>query len=232
MKVINIKNGILLGYTKNYSIYEMYTEDTDAYYMCIANYEANNYETVVDFPEEYFNSLLSEDKIEEIKKTCDTLYDGSHPYIYILPNVTTYDLDEAKETNDDHAYQALLRRLQKYTYNVYKNIISNNDNVTIDEKINLIVDTKDDKKFLDFLEINLENYFVPMYLERSTVKVEEVPTIIEEEKPVVKEETKVTEKPKTRTLKNDNDFGYSNIAFIAAGMVVGIIILIYLFLYK
>ena len=229
MNVINIKNGILLDYTKNYSIYEMYTEDAKTYYMCIANYETNKFETVLDFPEEYFMTLRNEEKIEEIKKTCDSLYDGTIPYLYILPNVTTYDISEAEEINDNHAYQVLLRRLQKYTYNIYKNITNNNSNIEIDQTIKLIIDTETDKKFLDFLDINgLNSYFIPMYLERSLVKQNEEVITTEEVKTIEKQE----DKPKTRTLKNDNDFGYSNLAFIAVGMVIGVIIFIYIFLYK
>ena len=231
MNVINIKNGILLDYTNNYSIYEMYTADAKAYYMCIANFETDKFEMVVDFPEEYFNSLLKDDKITEIKNTCNTLYADNHPYLYILPNVTTYDLKDSQVTNDNHAYQVLLRKLQKYTYDVYKNITENNSNIMIDEKINLIIDTLDDRKFLDFLEINLNNYFVPMSLDRSIQNEhavsEDVPIIIKED---VKEDALGVSKK--RVLKNDNDFGYTNIAFIAVGIVIGIITFIYLFLYK
>ena len=95
MNVINIKNGILLDYTRDYSIYEMYTDDAKAYYMCIANYETDSFDTIIDFPEAYFDSLLKEDKLSEIKNTCDSLFKDNHPYIYILPNITTYDIDEA-----------------------------------------------------------------------------------------------------------------------------------------
>ena len=87
MGSINIKNGILSAYTKDYSIYQMYTEDAEEYYMAIANYDDNNFEMVIDFPEEYYESLLFEEKLEEIKNRCDSLFDRTKAYIYILPNI-------------------------------------------------------------------------------------------------------------------------------------------------
>lgn len=229
MNVINIKNGVLLAYTRDYSIYEMYTDDAEEYYMCIANYDTSKYETVIDFPEEYFNSLLKEEKVEEIKKTCDKLYNREHPYIYILPRVTTYEVKEAKDNNDNHAYQTLLRRLQKYTYNVFKSITSSNNNIEIDQIIQIIIDSQDDKKFIDWLEINLNGYFTPLYrkYQEEEIKSEEIPIHNETITPVINN--------KKKTLKLNNKLGFSNITFIT--LIIGIALIIgisfgYLLLHK
>lgn len=225
MEVINIKNGVLLGYTRNYSIYEMYTEDMSTYYMCIANYDTNRFETIIDFPEEYFNSLRNEEKLEDIGRTCNSLYSDNHPYIYILPNITTYDISEAEIENDNHAYEVLLRKLQKYTYSIYKSITNNNENITIDSTIQFIVDTEEDRKFIDWLEINLNSYVKPRYLDRKKAKeITNDSKQVEEKNQIVKEESNV----KTRKLVPDNR-GFSSIGFIV-GIIFGAILLWYVFL--
>ena len=153
---INIKNGILLTYNKNYSIYQMYTIDAEEYYMCIANIDSNEYQMVVDFKEDYFDSLLENEQITEIKKNCDILFDEAHPYIYILPNLNTFEYSEAKNNNDDRTYQLLLRKIQKYTYDTFKAITEGN-NIKINQVINIVVQTEDDKKFVNWLDMKLTN---------------------------------------------------------------------------
>ena len=224
MNVINIKNGILLDYNRNYSVYEMYTNDGNEYYMCIANYNTDKYETVIDFPEEYFNSLLNEEKLTEIRKTCDTLYSDDEPYIYILPDITTYEVKEAKNDNDDHAYQVLLRRLQRYTYDIYKSIAENNENIKIDQVINIISDTENDKKFIDWLDINLNGYFKPKYLNRTKNEDKDIEIPIntnDNQKEILNND--IT-KPKVRTLKPADKSGFSNITFIITIIIIAVII--------
>lgn len=156
---IVIKNGIKIAIYDNYIIYQMYTDDAEEYYMCTPTKKQDNYKMIIDFPEDYYQSLLPNEKIEEIKKICDSLYSKNNSYIYVLTNVTTYELNEANTENDEHAYSMLLKRLQKYTYNAYKAIASSNDETKIDPVIDVVIETNDDKKFIDWLDINLNGYF-------------------------------------------------------------------------
>lgn len=156
---IVIKNGIKIAIYDNYIIYQMYTDDAEEYYMCTPTKKQDNYKMIIDFPEDYYQSLLPNEKIEEIKKICDSLYSKNNSYIYVLTNVTTYELNEAKTENDEHAYSMLLKRLQKYTYNAYKAIVSSNDETKIDPVIDVVIETNDDKKFIAWLDINLNGYF-------------------------------------------------------------------------
>ena len=156
---IVIKNGIKIAIYDNYIIYQMYTDDAEEYYMCTPTKKQDNYKMIIDFPEDYYQSLLPNEKIEEIKKICDSLHSKNNSYIYVLTNVTTYELNEANTENDEHAYSTLLKRLQKYTYNAYKAIVSSNDETKIDPVIDVVIETNDDKKFIDWLDINLNGYF-------------------------------------------------------------------------
>ena len=220
MDTVIIKNGILLDKTDKYSVFEMYTDDVEQYYMCIANKAENNFEMVLDFPEAYFNSLLKDDKLSEIKKTCDNLFESETSYIYILPNVSSYEYEEAKTNNDDHSYQVLLRKLQKYTYNAYKSVTDSN-NVKIDKTIDIIIDTDDDKKFMDYLDVTLNGYFKPIKLGRKIPINNEVEIITndkEEILPTVKKEN-----IKIRKLLKDNK-GFSNVIYFASIITIIVII--------
>lgn len=161
---INIKNGIKVTNSDNYTIYQMYTDDAQEYYMCTPNKIYDSYKMVIDFPEEYYKSLLPNDIINEITKTCNSLYKNNEGYIYVLTNVTNYELNEAKTDNDNHAYSILLRKIQKYTYNAY-HAISNQ--VPIDTVIGIIIQTDDDLKFINWLEINLNGLFTGIRLNNS-----------------------------------------------------------------
>ena len=169
MNSINIKNGILVKNYDNYHIYEMYNEDTEKYYMCIPNNDNTNYQMVIDFPEEYYNSLLNEEIIDEIKKIYDKLYEDKNNYVYILSNVNTSELNEIIDNNDDYSYSVLLRRIQKYTYNAYKSLIDN-QNIKIDQVIKLIIQTDKDKKFINWLDTYMTDYFKGIDLSYLTKK--------------------------------------------------------------
>lgn len=207
MDNINIKSGILLTYNKNYSIYQMYTVDAEEYYMCISNIESNEYQMVVDFKEDYFDSLLENEQIAEIKKNCDILFDGAHPYIYILPNLNTFEYNEAKNNNDDRTYQLLLRKIQKYTYDTFKAITEGN-NIKINQVINIIVQTEDDKKFVNWLDMKLTNYFTPIDLNKikntEKNKTYDIPI----------NGNKIIEENNIKVKKLKNKKGFTNIHFI------------------
>ena len=155
MSNIKIKNSYLLYSNELYSIYQVYMNDLEEYFMCLPASSKEKYKMIVDFPEEYFKGLLLEEKGNEIKKICDRLYVENNNYIYVLSNVTTYDLNEAVTENNDHLYENVLRRIQKYTYNAYSTLSESSIfGINIDQVITLITQTDDDKKFMNWLETN------------------------------------------------------------------------------
>ena len=167
MNNIVVKNGIILTKTDNYILYEMYTEDTTKYYMCLPINNQKKYQMIIDFPEEYYKSLLNEDIITEIKRICDVVFKSNPNSIYVLPNITTYDLTEAENENDDHAYKNFLKKLQKYTYNVFLSLSKNND-ININNTIGIITQTVDDKKFMNYLETTMPGFFESINLSSLT----------------------------------------------------------------
>ena len=224
MDIVKIKNGILLYLADKYAIYEMYADDTSQYYMCIANSQNNNYEMIIDFPEAYFDSLLKDDKLSAIIDTCDVLFKDYYPYIYILPNISTKEFKEAKTENDNHAYQILLRKLQKYTYDVFKSITSSNESIKLDNTIHIVVDTDDDKKFIDFLDLNLNGYFVPMKIKRNKENNDtdnEIPIIVSNnqgQNEIIKNNSKI------KKLFPRDKKGFTSLAFITLTIIIALII--------
>ena len=93
----------------------------------------------------------------------------------------------------------------------------------------MIVDTEKDKKFTDWLEINLNGFVKPRYLKRNKPNeaIFNQPRIENntEEKVITKEKENV----KVRRLLPNNS-GFSSIGFIAL-LVVGLLILGYIFLH-
>ena len=61
---IIIKNGIKIAQYDNYIVYQMYTDDAEEYYMCTPTKKQDNYKMIIDFPEDYYQSLLPNEKIE------------------------------------------------------------------------------------------------------------------------------------------------------------------------
>ena len=222
---IVIKNGIMIANTDKYNIYQVYTDDASEYYLSTPIQDSNKYKMVIDFPEEYYKSLLSGDIVNEIKGKCDKLYEKNNNYIYILSNVTTYDLKQALEENDNHAYAVLLKKLQKYTYNAYKVITANNQ-VDIDQVIDIVTETDEDKKFMDWLDVNLSGLFNGISLNTITNVNDSEDTGWTtlsgpggESESIDKANTKQTVKVKT-LVPLGNKHGYSNIIFMI--MLLGI----------
>lgn len=158
MNSINVKNGLELQQFDNYTLYEMFTEDAKKYYMCLPTSNQEEYQMVFDFSEEYYNSLLESEKISEISKICDLLYTTHFNSIYVLSNITTYDLHEAKEENDSHAYRNLLKKMHEYTYAAYTALDDNKD-LRINQTIYIINQTPDDVKLMDWLDLRMPGYF-------------------------------------------------------------------------
>ena len=156
MNTINVKNGLMIDKIENYSMYEMYTEDAEKYYMCLPTSEESEYQMVIDFPEEYFKSLLNEEITAELKRICDSLFQKKRNALYVLPNISTYDVSIYKEENDDHAYQNLFKNLQRYTRSAY-NALSGNINIS--NVIAIVTQTNDDRKLMDWLDIVMPGYF-------------------------------------------------------------------------
>lgn len=221
---INIKNGIKIASFNDYIIYQIYTDDGNEYYICTPTDKNDKYKMIIDFPEEYYKSLLKNEIIDEIKKVCDILYKTNKNYIYVLTNVTTYELNEAKAENDDHIYRLILRKIQKYTYNIYKSITSNND-LIIDPVINIVTQTKDDRKFIDWLDININGYFNGVALRKDNKFITQNnddnngPT--KDDGEIVKINT--SSNSKVKTLVPKRKYGFSNLAFIVLVLFIAVI---------
>lgn len=228
---IVIKNGIKIANYDNYTIYQIYTDDAEEYYMCTPTMNKEKYQMVVDFPEEYYKSLLPNEIINEITSRCNSLYQNNNSYIYILTNVTTYELNEAKKDNDNHAYSVLLRRLQKYTYNTYHSLTSGENEISINPIIDVIIETDDDKKFIDWLDINLNGLFNGIMLNNTqTVTVEDnedngwttLSGPSNSEDTMNNTNTKANKKVKTLIPLN-NKHGFSSIFFTITVIIISVV---------
>lgn len=161
MNILTVKNGIELAHFDNYTLYKMYTKNNTKFFICLPSSNQETYQMMIDFPEAYYTSLLEQEKIDEINHICDTLYQSNYNAIYVLSNITTYDLQEAKNENDNHAYQNLLKALYEYTSQTY-DALKDNSNMNINQIICIISQTEDDKKLMDWLDINMPGYFTSL----------------------------------------------------------------------
>ena len=226
---IVIKNGIKVSRFDDYIVYQMYTDDATEYYMCTPTNKQDKYKMIIDFPEEYYKALLQNETVSEIKRICDSLYSKNNGYIYILTNVTTYELNEANTENDGHAYATLLKQLQKYTFDAYKSLTANGGDIYIDTVIDIVMQTDDDKKFIDWLDINLNGYFNGVNLNHKNEFVTQNNddsgwTTLGGPSSNDADKTNTKSNVKTKVLvPSGNKHGFSNFAFIVLLLFIAII---------
>lgn len=212
-----------------YSIYQINTIDGESYYISLPTNMKNNLTMTIDFKEEYYNALLKNEIIEQIKDRCKKLYKINPNIIYILPNVSTYDLSIALTENDNKSYEHIFNSLQKYVSNSYHILTSNNINIS--QIITIITETSDDKKFMHWLELTKQGFFQELDIN----KVLENDNIRESNQAKNRISTENTNnKPKSKVLiPKNNKHGYTNILFIIISLSllivfsIGIAIIIY-----
>ena len=157
MDSLSIKNGHVIDKTDNYVLYKITINDNQKYYMCLPTLNHDSYQMIIDFPEEYYKSLLEAQMITEIKRIYDNLLKHDTNNIYVLSNITTYELHQAESENDKRAYQLLLSNLQKCTYDAYNSL--NRNDINISNVIGIILQTSDDKKFMHYLDTMMPGLF-------------------------------------------------------------------------
>ena len=225
MDNITINNGIRVYNNDKYHIYQMYTLDGSRYYISIPNSNNNELNIAIDFKEEYYDSLLDKEIIEQIKKRCDLLYKANKDIVYLLPDVSTYELDEAKKDNDKHAYEFILNKLKKYTNELYYTL--SNSSFKINQIITIITETDDDKKFMHFLELENEGFFRELEINKlldNNISSNDTGSNPSKSGGDTSNEIS-NSKPKAKILvKNNNKHGFSNMSFIIITLLLSLII--------
>lgn len=234
MNDIHIKNGINIYQNDDYIIYQMYTTDGLVYYISMPTTKDNSLDMTIDFKEEYYNSLLKNELIEQIKERCNLIYKHNKNTIYVLPNVSTYDLGMALKDNDNHAYEYIFNNLQKYVSHTYYGII--NENISINQVISVIIETNDDKKFMHWLDINKKGFFKELDIDKvKNADTVESDTGTNPSKSGNSNDSLVNTANKSKTkvlIPKGNKHGYINISFIIITLVlsftigIGIVLLI------
>ena len=151
---ISEEKGRLLNKYQNYSLFEVFTDNGLKYYMCLPNEETFDIQMAIDFPEENDEDR----KIAGLENVCNTLYDYRVNYAYLLTGVSTSDVTLASLENDDHAYGILRDELCKYTSHATK-IIMEDVAAKMLPVVGIIVQTDNDKKFMDWLDIEYPDLF-------------------------------------------------------------------------
>ena len=194
-------------------------------YICFpANYH-EKYQLVIDFPEEYYKSLRDEEMIHEIKNICDKIYSNNNNYVYILTNVTTYDLAEAENDNDSPLYNHIFKKIGICISMMLKQYHS----ILVDETIYVNVQTNDDEKLIQWLEIH-----APMY-QRLNIDSSLNKEINNDDTGwttmggivnggVSIEASNSVNKPKAKKLALPNKHGFLNITFIITIILISIVI--------
>jgi len=225
---IKFQNGRLLSKNDKFSMYEIYTNNGLNYYMCLPNEETFDLQMVIDFPE----TTVEDEKLESALKICDTLYDSRVNYIYLLTDVTTNDVASASMENDDRAFRILFEELCKYTIHANE-ILKKTVDANISQVIQVVTQTDNDGKFMDWLDVTYPDYFKKMDLSKLVkfdLNLNDDDSWTTRGGPTnggsSMENTNNLNKPKVKKLMPPNKHGYLNITFaivvISLALVFGI----------
>lgn len=152
-----ISKGTLYSFNNDYSIYELNANNSLTYYLSMPNKDINNCQLYLGFPTLEMNTYDNELTITEINKMAEIIHKINPNGIYLFCNLPFNELYEASNDNDDKLYGILFNKLHIITKDAYDAISTNND-VFVNPKILAIKQNNIDTKFVDWLEIRLNDF--------------------------------------------------------------------------
>ena len=147
-----ISKGSLYSFNDEYSIYQLYTDNAQLYYLSIPNKNIDNCQVYVGFPSKDLNTFTKDEFIGEVDTTFRTINGINQDNIYLCCPLSASELIEAGTDNDNKLYKVLLSKLHDVTKDTF-NTLSKNNNVTISPVVYAIKTNNYDTKFIDWLEI-------------------------------------------------------------------------------
>lgn len=156
-----ISKGTLYSFNNDYSIYELNANNSHKYYLSMPNKNIDTCQLYIGFPTIDMNSFDKEQTIDEINKYAKIIHKLDPNGLYLFSNLSFNELKEASNDNDNKLYNILLNKLHFITKDAYDAITINNS-VTINSQIYAIKQNSDDTKFIDWLELKLNGFIIPL----------------------------------------------------------------------
>jgi len=154
--------GELIASLENYSIYKSYVNDTDSFYLCIPNGNIFKCQIVLGFSDKNLDALSDNDIINKISEVYDMVYSLNNGAIYAIPNIDEVMFKNAVLENDNRLYENILNNcIHPITQNIYNMLVKNGiKKGNINQVINVIKRTDEDKKFAGWLSMKLGDSFI------------------------------------------------------------------------
>lgn len=244
--------GKKFGEIDNHTIYQFnnyFRNASGNFYLSVPDDYVENYQLFLRFPNKDLKDVPAKEIIEDFKKMNDLLQGiNKENAIYILPDISPNELEEASKENDNKKFNEILNKLKLMIPVAYQALTGyNTAKKSIEQVIEFVKKTESDRKFVDWLEINMPNFIhgityeelKKQYYERTKYANifdkpleeknpdESIPKINSENGTY--EQTKTNAKVKVKKLTpRSNNYGFSNvfkIVFLLATIVIaGIII--------
>lgn len=152
-------SGIEYGKINGYTIYQFNNKNAQNYFLSVPDEYVENYQLFIGFPNKDLKDKPQKEIIEEFKEMNNLLNGINKEGIYIIPDISPKELEEAAKENDNKKFNQILNKLTPMISEAYQTLISyNTAKKNIDQVTNFIKKTESDRKFVDWLEINMPNF--------------------------------------------------------------------------
>ena len=213
-----INRGKIFGFKDEYTIYELCTRKGNAYHLCLPNNDVSVYTMYLGFPTKDTNEEPTYELKNEIENVYDMLYKLNTTSIYVFQDLDYKKLAEAANDNDNLLYNQLLQNVHDVTRDAY-NLLNHGDKAFVDQTIHAIKQGPADIKFINWLDLKLNGYLEGIKLDTIKKRYNE---IINDEEVQISYGNPKKEDVKVRRLTKPNDYGFMNITFIAAILLISI----------
>jgi len=250
----DFKTGIEYVKLSGYTIYQFKSKYGYNYFLSIPDQYVKNYQMFVGFPKKDLKELSKKDVINEIDEIKKMIASLNKDGIYLLPDIPVSELDEAARENDGKKYNKILsEKINPIIAEVYKTLSSySTAQQIINQVIIFVKQTESDRKFIDWIEINIPNfihgvtyeeikkfYYQQLSQEIGAIKKEEIfenPSkykneVIESKNHEEHKSKHTKENIKVKKLipsSNHNNYGFSNVfkLLLTLTVIIGLSIII------
>ena len=151
--------GIEYGKINGYTIYQFNNKYDQNYFISVPDEYLESYQLFLSFPDKDLKEKPQKEIIQEFEQMNALLKGINRNGIYMLPDISPNELIEATKENDFKKFNQVLNKLKPMIYEAYQTLINyNTAKKSINQVIEFVKKTESDRKFVDWLEINMPNF--------------------------------------------------------------------------
>ena len=141
---------------EQYTIYKCKDTNSRGYYLCIPNKRFDEYKMYIGFATKDYKVADDSEIISEISNVSDFVFSINDNGVYVLPDVSFEDLEQASSENDDRLYNRIVNdTIQPIIREVYLFL-----NDKVNERIALIKQNDSDSKLAGWMAIKYGGRFI------------------------------------------------------------------------